>query len=97
MTNRFTNKNVILIVIYLLIITMFNANSNIAIADGIPNAGKCYNGWHNDGGRCHPPHGESDSGKRYIKNGGKCYNGWFLDTKKNKCVKSRGLWGWLID
>ena len=27
MTNRFTNKNVILIVIYLLIITMFNANS----------------------------------------------------------------------
>ena len=33
----------------------------------------------------------------YIKNGGKCFNGWFLDTKENKCVESRGLWGWITD
>jgi hypothetical protein len=70
-----------------------------AVANGTPNAGKCYNGWHNVEGRCHAPHGDNStsSGKRYIKNGGKCYNGWFLDTEKNKCVESRGLWGWITD
>ena len=73
----------------------------VTLAHGAPNAGKCYNGWHNVGGSCHRPHGDNGSSepddKRFIKNGGKCYNGWFLDTKNNKCVKSRGLWGWLTD
>lgn len=74
--------------------------SNAAQADGKVNGGKCYNGWHNSYGKCHPPHSGStqqNSGSRYIKNGGHCYNDWFLDTHKNKCVKSRGLWGWLTD
>tara|TARA_B100000780_G_C20767946_1_gene304952 strand:+ start:235 stop:525 length:291 start_codon:yes stop_codon:yes gene_type:complete len=74
---------------------------SVIVANGTPNKGKCYNGWHNVSGRCHAPHGNTTSAdpdsKRFIKNGGKCFNGWFLDTEKNKCVKSRGLWGWLTD
>ena len=82
----------------LVLLTIAFSQSN-AVAHGTPNAGKCYKGWHNVGGRCHEPHSDSSSssGKRYIKNGGKCYNGWFLDTKENKCVESRGLWGWITD
>jgi hypothetical protein len=70
-------------------------NTTEVQAHGTVNGGHCYNGWHLKNGKCHKPHSTKD--KRYIKNGGKCYNGWFLDTETGKCVKSRGIWGWLTD
>ena len=87
--------------IFLVLILMLGGTPSVTYSNGTPNGGKCYNGWHMLSGSCHRPHASTNSYKseckRFIKNGGKCYNGWFLDTEKNKCVKSRGLWGWLTD
>jgi hypothetical protein len=69
---------------------------NFVQAHGTVDGGHCYNGWHLKNGKCHEPHSTSE-GSRYIKNGGRCYNGWFLDKETGKCVKSRGVWGWLTD